>query len=58
MIEEDNVWASFGCHPKSVPHWCPESEYRMKEALKHRKVMAVGEIGLDYSKGYVMFIPH
>ena len=54
MIEEDNVWASFGCHPKSVPHWCPESEYRMKEALKHRKVMAVGEIGLDYSKGYVL----
>ena len=48
----DNVWGSFGCHP----HWVKEFDENARKfliiALKHKKVVAAGEFGLDYS-GYV-----
>ena len=48
----DNVWGSFGCHP----HWVKEFDENARKfliiALKHKKVVAAGEFGLDYG-GYV-----
>ncbi|GFO15705.1 3'-5' ssDNA/RNA exonuclease tatd [Plakobranchus ocellatus] len=50
MLEkEDNVWVALGCHPKNAE----EFEFRhllgLKEALRAPNVVALGEIGLDYS---------
>lgn len=51
LLSEDNVWGSFGVHPKSAELWNKETEAMLRHALRHNKVKAVGEIGLDYSKG-------
>uniref|UniRef100_T1J858 Uncharacterized protein n=1 Tax=Strigamia maritima TaxID=126957 RepID=T1J858_STRMM len=49
IVSEDNVWAAFGCHPHNADLYNDEIESDMKTALKHKKVVALGEIGLDYS---------
>ena len=49
FLEEKNVWGSFGCHPHFVDHYTRQVEKDMIDALDNDKVVAVGEIGLDYS---------
>ncbi|CAL1301641.1 unnamed protein product, partial [Larinioides sclopetarius] len=49
-LEQDNVWAAFGCHPKEAQDYNDQIEKDLKAALNHHKVKALGEIGLDYSK--------
>ncbi|KFM81123.1 putative deoxyribonuclease TATDN2, partial [Stegodyphus mimosarum] len=48
-IVEGNVWGSFGCHPNESGNYNDEIEETLLGALKHSKVRALGEIGLDYS---------
>ncbi|GBN79545.1 Putative deoxyribonuclease TATDN2 [Araneus ventricosus] len=50
-LEQDNVWAAFGCHPKEAQDYNDQIEEDLKAALNHHKAKALGEIGLDYSKG-------
>ncbi len=42
------VYASAGVHPHEAEDWSDEIEERIKTLLLRRKVLAVGEIGLDY----------
>lgn len=47
----DNVYATVGFHPNEVENFCQEDLSTIKELLKHPKVVAIGEIGLDYHYG-------
>ncbi|XP_067946633.1 uncharacterized protein [Watersipora subatra] len=55
LLSEYNVWGSFGVHPKFAEQWNEETEASLRKALQHPKVRALGEIGLDYSKGLSSF---
>ena len=44
----DFIYGSVGVHPSEVHDLTDASISSMEEALKHPKMMAVGEIGLDY----------
>ncbi|ESO84415.1 hypothetical protein LOTGIDRAFT_132244 [Lottia gigantea] len=48
LAEEENVWISIGCHPKNAIQYNEMVEDNMLKIFKHPKVVAVGEIGLDY----------
>jgi len=43
------VWGAVGCHPKHAVGFTDDSEIKLQAMLKHDKVVALGEIGLDYS---------
>lgn len=49
LLSEDGVWGAFGCHPHYVREYNDEVEEHMVHALDHPSVVALGEIGLDYS---------
>jgi TatD DNase family protein len=42
------MWATVGVHPHDARKVTPETWRRLEELLRHPKVVAVGEIGLDY----------
>ena len=44
----DNVFGAVGVHPEDVNSYNDDIENIIKEYLKHPKIVAVGEIGLDY----------
>lgn len=44
----ENVFGAAGVHPEDVNSYNDEAENKIKELLKHPKIIAVGEIGLDY----------
>ena len=44
----DFVWATVGVHPHDARKAGPETWRRLQQLLTHPKVVAVGEIGLDY----------
>ena len=46
--EHDFIFAAVGIHPESVEELEDDEPSRIKELYSHRKVVAVGEIGLDY----------
>lgn len=46
---EKDVWLAFGCHPKSATDFSMKCYNGLRECLQHEKVVALGEIGLDYS---------
>ncbi|XP_060067541.1 uncharacterized protein LOC132547757 [Ylistrum balloti] len=46
---EEDVWLAFGCHPKNATEFSPRAEAGLVRCLQHKKVVALGEIGLDYS---------
>ncbi|CAL1299058.1 unnamed protein product [Larinioides sclopetarius] len=50
LLEQDDVWGAFGCHPKQAKYYNRDVERYLEHALDHPKVKALGEIGLDYSK--------
>lgn len=46
--EYGSVWAALGIHPHNAADWNDALEEKLKQLLLRRKVLAVGEIGLDY----------
>ncbi len=44
----DGLYAAIGVHPNSSNGWTDESESKLKEMAQDKKVVAIGEIGLDY----------
>ena len=49
LMKENDVWGAAGCHPKSVEAYDDATEHGLKQMLRHKKIVALGEIGLDYS---------
>ncbi|MEJ2746767.1 MAG: TatD family hydrolase [Anaerolineae bacterium] len=44
----DNVYAAIGVHPNSAAHWDMSWIDTLRDLAQHEKVVAIGEIGLDY----------
>jgi len=44
----ESIYATVGIHPHDASKATPETYKRLAELLKHSKVIALGEIGLDY----------
>ncbi len=44
----DCVYATVGVHPHDAKNYSPEIEYAIEELSRAPKVLAIGEIGLDY----------
>ena len=44
----ENVYASIGIHPNNVLEYNQEVETLLRSAKENKKVVAIGEIGLDY----------
>lgn len=44
----DFIYATVGIHPHDVGHMTYEDLQKIEELTKHKKVVAIGEIGLDY----------
>jgi TatD DNase family protein len=42
------VYAAVGVHPNSSATWTGESAAQLRQLAMHKKVVAIGEIGLDY----------
>ncbi|KAK6177327.1 hypothetical protein SNE40_015450 [Patella caerulea] len=55
FAEEDNLWMAMGCHPKNASSFDPIAEENLKYIIEHPKIIAVGEIGLDYSSYHGKF---
>ncbi|KAL1438666.1 hypothetical protein MTO96_047859 [Rhipicephalus appendiculatus] len=49
LLSEEGVWGAFGCHPLMARLYNEDVEEAMVTALEHPQVVALGEIGLDYS---------
>lgn len=49
LVEQyDNLFASVGIHPSEAKSWNDTSYAELKAFASHPKVVAIGEIGLDY----------
>lgn len=49
LAESDaDIWATVGVHPHDASSLGPESEQTLRELLLHPRVVALGEVGLDY----------
>lgn len=46
--EHPDVWATVGVHPHDAAEWGPAAERGLDGWLRHERVVAVGECGLDY----------
>lgn len=46
------VYAAAGIHPNNAHTWQSNSFEELKELIRHPKVVAIGEIGLDYYRNY------
>ena len=44
----ENVYGMLGVHPTEVKDWTDDLIDKIKEYSKHLKIVAIGEIGLDY----------
>ncbi|CAL1534540.1 unnamed protein product, partial [Lymnaea stagnalis] len=49
LTDEGGVWFAFGCHPKNASEFTELHEIGLRRFLRHPQVVALGEIGLDYS---------
>ncbi|MCH1460175.1 MAG: TatD family hydrolase, partial [Luminiphilus sp.] len=45
---DPNVWCTQGLHPHEAASWSPDFNDDLRSNADHSKVVAVGEIGLDY----------
>lgn len=41
------VWAAPGIHPQAAGPWTPQLDRQLREAVRHPRVVAIGEVGLD-----------
>lgn len=46
--QHENVFAAIGLHPENSAQWDASGAEKLKELAQHPKVVAIGEIGLDY----------
>lgn len=46
--EYEMIYAAVGVHPNSGSGWTADSRQELEELANHPKVVAIGEIGLDY----------
>ena len=46
--EHPSIWCTQGIHPHEAESWCPALAKRVRAGAEDRRVVAVGEIGLDY----------
>jgi TatD DNase family protein len=44
----DNVWATVGLHPHDAKDWNADLEAEFRQLAAHERVVAIGEIGLDF----------
>ncbi len=44
----ESIFGTAGIHPHEARYWNSQVERAIKEALKHPRILAVGEIGLDF----------
>ncbi len=44
----ENIWGTQGIHPHEAEHFSDEVEAEIREGLADERLLAVGEIGLDY----------
>ena len=44
----DDVWASVGLHPHDADQWTPDRWDHLMGLAEHSKVVAIGEMGLDF----------
>jgi TatD DNase family protein len=49
---EPIIWAAVGIHPHDAKNWGPAWAAELRELLQKPKVVALGEIGLDYHYNY------
>ncbi|XP_066989976.1 uncharacterized protein [Macrobrachium rosenbergii] len=49
IISEANIWGAFGCHPHFVSRFSESEVGFLRHAIQNENVVALGEIGLDYS---------
>ena len=47
MTQERGLYLALGCHPQSAKTYDEVDDYELATAMKHPKVVAVGECGLD-----------
>lgn len=52
MIENDDVFCSFGLHPHFADSWVEIEKSFEERLLSDEKIVAAGEMGLDYSQKY------
>lgn len=50
ILREKGVYGAFGCHPRMAFNYTDQAEEALTKALQDPSVVALGEIGLDYSK--------
>jgi len=50
--ESSLLYAAVGVHPNSGNSWHAETSAKLRELVNHPKVVAVGEIGLDYFRDH------
>lgn len=48
----DCIYAAVGVHPNNVDGWNPGTAQEIRALSKHPRVVAIGEIGLDYYREY------
>jgi TatD DNase family protein len=53
--QEDRVWATVGLHPHEAGAYDPRQVTEIKSLARNEKVVAVGEVGLDFFRNYA---PH
>ena len=51
----EHVWATLGVHPHDAKDWTTEIESEFRTMAQHKKIVAIGEIGLDF---YRNLSPH
>ena len=44
----DAIWCTQGIHPHEADSWTPDLGERVAQGSQHARVVAIGEIGLDY----------
>lgn len=49
MLRDEIVWGAVGCHPKNATEFTDEAEMKLRQMLRHHRIVALGEVGLDYS---------
>ncbi|MCX7856960.1 MAG: TatD family hydrolase [Deltaproteobacteria bacterium] len=52
IYKYDFIFGAIGVHPHSSVHWKELSLNEMEELVSHKKIVAYGEIGLDFYKNY------
>ncbi|KAH6941035.1 hypothetical protein HPB50_012700 [Hyalomma asiaticum] len=49
VLSDNAVWGAFGCHPRRARDYNDDVERHLVRSLNDPSVVALGEIGLDYS---------